>query len=122
MRKVRLSIRAGRMLEEKLPACSPVMKNDFSSDSEDGLEAAISSNMARWHTFAEVVLRLHKEGIYIHPHELAEFFLRHGLPVDICYVPDRLAQRAATVNALYQGDMARLEEMKDPYWHPLVMP
>lgn len=98
------------------------MKHDSSSDPEDGLEVAISQDVNRWHTFAELVLKLHREGIYIHPHQLAEFLLRHGLPVDLCYVPPRLKQKAATVNSLYQGDMARLEEMKDPFWHPLVMP
>ncbi len=94
------------------------MQNDLSNDLEDpALEA-----MIRWHTFAEIVLGLHKEGIYIHPHQLAEFLLGHGLPVDLCHVPPRLKHKAETVNARYQGDMARLEDTKDPFWHPLVMP
>ncbi|NJK53548.1 MAG: hypothetical protein HC936_13385 [Leptolyngbyaceae cyanobacterium SU_3_3] len=76
----------------------------------------------RWPTFAELVVRLHGEGIYIHPDQLAEFLLSHGLPVDLCYVPDRLKQKAEAVNSHYQGDMARLEEMNDPFWHPLVVP
>ncbi len=98
------------------------MKHDSFSDSEDGLEAAVFKDVTRWHTFSELILRLHREGIYIHPHQLAEFLLGHGLPVDPCYVPPRLKHKATTVNALYEGDMARLEEMKDPFWHPLVMP
>lgn len=98
------------------------MKNNSSSDFESGLESAVFQDVTRWHTFAELVLRLHREGIYIHPHQLAEFLLGHGLPVDPCYVPPRLKQTAETINAHYQGDMARLEEMKDPFWHPLVVP
>jgi hypothetical protein len=76
----------------------------------------------RWPTFAELVIRLHQEGILIHPDQLAEFLLRHGLPVDLCYVPDRLKPKAKIINSQYQGDMARLEDMNDPYWHPLVVP
>ncbi|UBF28473.1 hypothetical protein K9N68_11700 [Kovacikia minuta CCNUW1] len=67
-----------------------------------------------WHTFPEILQRLHHEGIYIHPHQLAEFFLWHGLPVDLDYVPKHLQQRAAFVNANYQGDMARSEVAKEP--------
>lgn len=98
------------------------MKYDSSGDSENSLEYAVFKDVTRWQTFSELLLQLHREGIYIHPHQLAEFLLRHGLPVDLCYVPPRLKQTATTLNALYQGDMARLEDMKEPYWHPLVMP
>lgn len=67
-----------------------------------------------WHTFAEIVNRLHQEHIYIHPHQLAEFFLRHGLPVELRYVPAHLRQRAMVINANYQGDLARLEPVSEP--------
>lgn len=62
-----------------------------------------------WHTFVDIWQRLQQEGIRIHPHQLAEFMVRHGLPVDLDYVPDHLKPKAATINASYQGDMARLE-------------
>lgn len=89
---------------------------------QDDRSPADSEAPTHWHTFAELVVRLHQEGILIHPHQLAEFLLGHGLPVDLCYVPQRLKQKAKDVNTHYQGDMARLEEMKDPFWHPLVIP
>jgi hypothetical protein len=75
-----------------------------------------------WPTFAELLARLHREGILIHPDQLAEFLLGHGLPVDLCYVPDRLKPKAEEINAGYQGDMARLEDLNDPFWHPLIVP
>lgn len=52
------------------------MKHSSFSDSEDGLEASVSQNVTRWHTFSELLLQLHREGIYIHPHQLAEFLLK----------------------------------------------
>jgi hypothetical protein len=81
-----------------------------------------SKDPDRWPTFAELLARLHQEGILIHPDQLAEFLLRHGLPVDLCYVPDRLRSKAEEINAGYQGDMARLEDLNDPFWHPLIVP
>lgn len=66
-----------------------------------------------WHSFREVLRRLHAEGIYIHSEQLAEFFLAHGLPVDLCYVPQRLKEKAIDINNNYRGDMARSEEVDD---------
>jgi hypothetical protein len=68
----------------------------------------------RWHTFADILRRLHHERIYIHPDQLAEFLLVHGLPVELCYVPPHLRQKAQQVNANYRGDMARLEVTEEP--------
>jgi hypothetical protein len=67
-----------------------------------------------WRTFAEMLLQLHQEKIYIHPNQLAEFLLQHGLPVDLCYVPTHLRQKAQMINDRYQGDMARLEASNQP--------
>jgi len=69
----------------------------------------------RWHTFTEILSRLHSEGIYIHSDHLAEFFLRHQLPVSLYHVPEHLKPLAERVNANYQGDMARLEDIYEPY-------
>ena len=70
-----------------------------------------------WPTFEEILQRLHGEGIYIHPHQLAEFMLAHGLPVNLRYVPEHLLSKAIFVNEHYQGDMARLiEEPDEPSW------
>lgn len=82
---------------------------------------SLQDDSAHWRTFAELLTRLHSEGIYLHPDQLAEFLLWHGLPVDLCYVPDRLRQKAENINAHYQGDMARLEDIKEPFWHPLIV-
>lgn len=71
----------------------------------------------RWFTFAEILRRLHREGIYVHPHQLAEFFVRHGLPVDLHYVPEDLKSKAKRVNLHYQGDTARLEQVgEEDFW------
>jgi hypothetical protein len=71
----------------------------------------------RWPTFEEILQRLHREGIYLHPHQLAEFFLAHGLPVNLRYVPDHLRQRAILLNENYQGDMASVvEDTEQPSW------
>jgi hypothetical protein len=66
----------------------------------------------RWHTFQDILQRLHNEGIYIHAEQLAEFMVAHGLPVHPSYVPDRLKDKAKLINDHYQGDMARLEEIE----------
>lgn len=66
-----------------------------------------------WHTFADIWQRLQQEGIRIHPHQLAEFMVRHGLPVELRYVPDHLKPKAAMINASYQGDMARSEATQE---------
>lgn len=66
-----------------------------------------------WPTFEEILHRLHGAGIYIHPDQLAEFMLAHGLPVSLCYVPAHLREKAIKVNKNYQGDMARPREEPD---------
>ncbi|MBF2025857.1 MAG: hypothetical protein IGS48_03705 [Oscillatoriales cyanobacterium C42_A2020_001] len=70
-----------------------------------------------WPTFEEILRRLHQEGIYLHPHQLATFFVWHGLPVDLRYVPAGLQQRAAKINDNYLGDMARFEALNEPLWY-----
>lgn len=71
----------------------------------------------RWLTFEEILQRLHKQGIYIHSEQLAEFLLRHGLPVHLRYVPAHLQSKAIQVNQNYQGDMVRqIEELEQPCW------
>lgn len=74
-------------------------------------------NLDRWHSFEEILQRLHQEGIYLHPNQLAEFFVAHGLPVDLSYVPDHLKSKAARINANYLGDMARSEENHESSWY-----
>lgn len=70
-----------------------------------------------WFTFEEILQRLHKQGIYIHSEQLAEFILGHGLPVHLRYVPAYLRSKAIEVNQNYQGDMVRLiEELEPPCW------
>lgn len=64
-----------------------------------------------WPTFTDILKRLHDEGIYIHPEQLAEFLLYHGLPVDLKYVPTHLHTKAQQINQNYQGDMARTSAM-----------
>jgi hypothetical protein len=63
----------------------------------------------RWYSFEEILDRLHAEGIYLHPEQLAEFLVLHGLPVDLCHVSDRLRPKAERINRHYLGDMAQLE-------------
>jgi hypothetical protein len=63
----------------------------------------------RWYSFEETLDRLHAAGVYLHSEQLAEFLLTHGLPVDLCYVSDRLRPKAEQINRHYAGDMARLE-------------
>ncbi|MBD2021730.1 hypothetical protein H6F43_16235 [Leptolyngbya sp. FACHB-36] len=68
-----------------------------------------------WDTFEDILRRLHKEQIYLHPHQLAEFLVYHGLPVDLCYVPKHLKQKAQKINDNYQGDWARQEAISQPH-------
>jgi hypothetical protein len=68
----------------------------------------------RWHSFDEILKRLHREGIYIHSDQLAEFLLFHGIPVDLQYVPNHLQQKAEQINQHYQGDLAKLTIIPDP--------
>lgn len=70
-----------------------------------------------WQTFDEILVQLHREGVYLHPDQLAEFLILHGLPVDLRYVPERLHHKAAQINDNYQGDMARLETVVQPPWY-----
>ncbi|MEQ9359483.1 hypothetical protein [Coleofasciculus chthonoplastes] len=70
----------------------------------------------RWHTFTKILQRLHREGIYIHSEQLAEFMVAHGLPVDLCYVPEHLHSKAIQINQNYQGDMVSLTEQSEPDW------
>ena len=76
-----------------------------------------SRSEGHWPTFAEILYRLHQEGLYIRADQLAEFMLVHGLPVDLQYVPLHLQQKARALNANYQGDMARLSEKLDDYFN-----
>uniref|UniRef100_A0A832H5V5 Uncharacterized protein n=1 Tax=Oscillatoriales cyanobacterium SpSt-402 TaxID=2282168 RepID=A0A832H5V5_9CYAN len=76
-----------------------------------------SAECQQWPTFEEILRRLHQEGIYLHPHQLATFFVWHGLPVDLQYVPAALQQRAAQINDNYLGEMARLETLNEPSWY-----
>jgi hypothetical protein len=75
------------------------------------------SGLPPWHTFEDILYRLHQEGILLHPHQLAEFFLMHGIPVDLRYVPESLQQRAIALNGSYRGDMARLDEVCTNPWY-----
>ena len=71
----------------------------------------------RWPTFEQILQNLHRQGIYIHSEQLAEFLLAHGLPVHLRYVPAHLRSKAIEVNQNYQGDMVRvIEEMEQPDW------
>lgn len=69
---------------------------------------------AAWHTFPQILHRLHQERIFIHPEQLAEFMVMHGLPVDLQYVPQHLQQRAQQINTHYQGDLAQLADSPEP--------
>lgn len=70
----------------------------------------------QWPTFEELLQRLHREGIYIHAEQLAEFLLAHGLPVHLRYVPKYLRSKAIEVNQNYRGDMVRLIEEQEHKW------
>lgn len=70
-----------------------------------------------WPTFEEMLQNLHAKGIYIHPDQLAEFLLAHGLPVHLRYVPAHLRSKAIQVNENYRGDMVQIvEELNPPSW------
>lgn len=66
---------------------------------------------ATWHSFEDILSKLHSEGIYLHAEQLATFFIYHGLPVNLRYVPEALRARAVQINTHYQGDMARIESL-----------
>lgn len=67
----------------------------------------------KWPTFNQILQGLHAEGIYIHAEQLAEFFIAHGLPVDLRYVPARLKEKAIFINENYQGEMACLKQAQE---------
>jgi hypothetical protein len=92
--------------------------NDLLSIALDSMEwfSKLQDN-ERWPTFEDILQRLHAEGIFIHPEQLAEFLLAHGLPVHLRYVPAHLRHKAIEVNKNYQGDMVRVvEELEPPCW------
>ncbi len=88
------------------------MPNHLLPDSTSIEHPELAPQSTGWPTFPEILQQLHQAGIYIHHHQLAEFFLRHGLPVELDYVPEHLRQRAEKINANYQGDMAKLETVQ----------
>jgi hypothetical protein len=90
-----------------------MMNNSPQSTSSVDQLLAQSDSDSCWPTFKMILQRLHAQGIYIHPDQLAEFLLAHGLPVDLCYVPAHLKQKAMAVNQNYQGDMANLTDVTD---------
>lgn len=70
-----------------------------------------------WPTFEEMLQSLHSQGIYVHPEQLAEFLLAHGLPVHLRYVPGHLRRKALEVNQNYQGDLVQvIEELEPTSW------
>jgi hypothetical protein len=89
------------------------MQKNYPSSSKSLQRSDSSHKIVPWDTFPKILQRLHQEGIYIHPHQLAEFLLRHGLPVDLDYVPEHLLSQAKLINANYGGDMARAEVVPD---------
>jgi hypothetical protein len=79
--------------------------------------SSLSQTGERWPTFEEILKGLHKQGIYVHSEQLAEFLLAHGLPVHLRYVPSHLRHKALQVNQNYQGDLVQvIEELDQPSW------
>lgn len=79
--------------------------------------SSLSPTDERWPTFEEILQALHKQGIYVHSEQLAEFLLAHGLPVHLRYVPNHLRHKALEVNQNYQGDLVKvIEELEHPSW------
>ncbi len=93
------------------------MYNSSSSAASETNQSRVADHQKLWPTFEDILSQFHHDGIYLHPHQLAEFLLRHGLPVNLEYVPPHLTQKAITINSNYQGDMARLEERHDGPWY-----
>jgi hypothetical protein len=92
-----------------------MMSNGAPSPQSPNLEFTESvSHATTWHTFPQILHRLHQERIFIHPEQLAEFMVMHGLPVDLEYVPNHLKQKADQINTHYQGDLAQLEAAAQP--------
>lgn len=92
------------------------MTSSLSCESSSSLLSSSQSEQ-RWSTFEEILKALHHTGIYLHPHQLAEFFLAHGLPVHLRYVPAHLREKAISINKNYQGDMAAvIEETDEQSW------
>jgi hypothetical protein len=92
-----------------------------SSDDPDPRPECAVYPAEKWQTFPEMLQGLHRAGILLAPEQLAAYLLEHGLPVDLHYVPAHLQEKACLINKHYQGDMARLEDINDPYWHPLII-
>lgn len=92
------------------------MPNPTDDASPNSSDRAVHGAM-HWHTFEEILRRLHQEGLYLHPHQLAEFFVWHGLPVELRYVPPALQQKATRINENYLGDMVRVETFDEPPWY-----
>lgn len=93
------------------------MSNPPSSAASTIAPSHLANPQTPWPTFEDILRQLHQDGIYLHPHQLAEFLLRHGLPVNLEYVPPHLKQKAIAINSNYQGDMAQLEERDDGPWY-----
>lgn len=51
-----------------------------------------------WRTFPQILQQLHREGIDVHPDQSGEFFLAHGLPVDLQYVPPHLGAKVTQIH------------------------
>lgn len=79
-------------------------------------ESRMSKDGNQWPTFEVMLRQLHQAGIYLHPDQLAKFLIRHGLPVDLQYVPAHLQHQATQINDNYLGDMARLEVVEPPWY------
>lgn len=88
---------------------------------KQALPNGVTVSKGHWHTFEDVLSRLHQEGIFVHPDQLAEFFVQHGLPVDLRYVPAHLQHKATRINDNYEGDMVRLEEFEEPPWYSYLL-
>lgn len=93
-----------------LPPCP--MSNRFAASKLQPKTQPSGRSSPAWKTFSEILQGLHGDRIYLHPDQLAEFFVAHGLPVDLCYVPSHLKQKAQRINANYQGNMAQLETVE----------
>jgi hypothetical protein len=94
------------------------MPSNLLSSALNSLQSSsLSQTDERWPTFEEILQGLHKQGIYVHSEQLAEFMLAHGLPVHLRYVPSHLRHKALEVNQNYQGDMVQvIEELEHPSW------
>ncbi|HEY9875186.1 MAG TPA: hypothetical protein V6D12_17260 [Candidatus Obscuribacterales bacterium] len=116
---LRAALRRSLTIGAELICVSPAsMKSHLFCGHPGSVHSSVQPKLdEHWPTFEEMLQRLHRKGIYIHPDQLAEFLLAHGLPVHLRYVPAHLRQKAILVNENYQGDMACLvEEIDQPSW------